>query len=157
MRSNSLKDFTALNQNSLKYWLQVILWMGVMFWMSTGTFSSEHTSRFIVPLLNFLFPWLSPQDVDMMHELTRKTGHVVEYFILGLLLFRAFRSDSSQGWRARWAIYAVIGVIIYAVSDEFHQLFVAARGASPVDVGIDSAGGILSQITVMLRHLLRKK
>jgi VanZ family protein len=89
--------------------------------------------------------------------LTRKAGHVVEYFILGLLLFRALRSDSSQGWRPRWAIYAVIGVIIYAVSDEFHQLFVAARGASPVDVVIDSAGGILSQIAVMLRHLLRKK
>ena len=157
MNSDSLKKCTALKQNFLKYWLSVILWMGVMFWVSTGTFSSEHTSRFIVPLLHFLFPWLLPQDVDMMHELTRKTGHVIEYFILGLLLFRAFRSDSSQGWRPRWAIYTVIGVIIYAVSDEFHQLFVAARGASLVDVGIDSAGGILSQIAVMLRPLLLKK
>jgi VanZ family protein len=131
--------------------------MGVIFGVSTGTFSSEHTSRFIVPLLHFLFPWLSPQDVDLIHELIRKAGHVSEYFILGLLLFRAFRSDSAQRWRPRWTIYTVIGVIIYAVSDEFHQSFVAARGASLVDVGIDSAGGILSQIAVMLRHLLRKK
>jgi VanZ family protein len=157
MKSNSLKNCTALKQNFLKYWLPVILWMGVIFWMSTGTFSSEHTSRFIVPLLNFLFPWLSPQNVDLIHELIRKAVHVAEYFILGLLLFRAFRGDSSQGWRTRWAIYTVIGVILYALSDEFHQSFTAARGASLVDVGIDSAGGILSQIIVMLRHLLRKK
>jgi VanZ family protein len=125
--------------------------------MSTGTFSSEHTSRFIVPLLNFLFPWLSPQDVDMMHELTRKTGHVVEYFILGLLLFHACRGDSSQVWRTRWAIYTVIGVILYAVSDEFHQSFVATRGASLVDVAIDSAGGVFSQIVIMFRRFLWKK
>ena len=157
MRSNSLENCTTLNQIFLKFWLPVILWMGVIFGVSTGTFSSEHTSRFIVPLLHFLFPWFSPQDVDLIHELIRKAGHVSEYFILGLLLFRAFRSDSAQGWRPRWTIYTVIGVMIYAVSDEFHQSFVAARGASLVDVGIDSAGGILSQIAVMLRHLLRKK
>jgi len=154
MRSNSLKNCTASKQNFLKYWLPVILWMGVIFGASTGTFSSEQTSRFIVPLLHFLFPWLSPQDMDLIHELIRKAGHVTEYFILGLLLFRAFRSGSSQRWRPRWAIYAVIGVIIYAVSDEFHQSFVAARGASLVDVGIDSIGGVLSQIMIMLRRLI---
>ncbi len=157
MRSNSLKNCTSLNHNFIKYWLPVILWMGVIFGMSAGTFSSEHTSRFIAPLLHFLFPWLSPQDMDLIHELIRKAGHVSEYFVLGLLLFRAFHSDSAQGWHPRWTIYTVIGVIIYAVGDEFHQSFVAARGASLVDVGIDSAGGILSQIAVMLRHLLRKK
>ena len=151
MRSNSLKNCTALNQIFLKYWFPVILWMGVMFWMSTGTFSSDHTSRFIVPLLNFLFPWLSPQDVDILHEVTRKTAHVVEYFILGLLLFRAFRSDSLKAWRPRWTIYVLAGIIMYAASDEFHQSFIPSRTASIVDVSIDVAGGILSQIAIMLR------
>jgi VanZ family protein len=144
-----------LHRNFIKYWFPVIFWMGVIFLMSTGTFSSENTSRFIVPFLHFLFPWLSRQDVDMIHGITRKAGHVTEYFILGLLLFRAFRGESPQAWRLRWAIYAVIGVVFYAVSDEFHQSFVAVRGASLVDVGIDSTGGILSQIVVMLWHLRR--
>jgi VanZ family protein len=157
MKSNSLKNCTALKQNFLKYWLPVILWMGVIFWMSTGTFSSEHTSRFIVPLLNFLFPWLSPQNVDLIHELIRKAVHVAEYFILGLLLFRAFRSESSQEWRTQWTIYTVIGVMLYAVCDEFHQSFVATRGASLVDVAIDSAGGVFSQIVIMFRRFLWKK
>ena len=130
--------------------------MGVIFWMSTGMFSSEHTSRFIVPILHFLFPWLLPQEVEMMHGLIRKAGHVTEYFILGLFLFRAFRSGSSRVWNLRWAIYSVIWIVFYAVSDELHQRFVSERNASLIDIGIDSVGGILSQIAITLWHLRKK-
>ena len=118
--------------------------MGVIFWMSTGMFSSEHTSQIIVPFLNFLFPGLAPDQVDMIHGLIRKAGHVTEYFLLGILFFHAFRSNSLQKWSLRWTIYSIIGVVFYAASDEFHQTFVSSRTASLVDFGIDSAGGILS-------------
>lgn len=124
--------------------------MGVIFWMSTGMFSSEHTSQFIVPFLNFLYPGVAPHQVDMIHGLVRKTGHVSEYFLLGLLFFHAFRSNSLQKWRLRWTIYSIIGVVFYAVSDEFHQVFVSSRTASLIDIGIDSAGGMLSQLAIIL-------
>jgi len=81
----------------------------------------------------------------------RKSAHVVEYFVLGLLLFRAFRSDSSQPWDRHWAVYAVIVVVLYAMSDEFHQIFVTSRSGSIFDVGLDTVGGVLSQIAIMLR------
>ncbi|HYA15113.1 MAG TPA: VanZ family protein [Syntrophales bacterium] len=157
MKFNLLKNYTGFYHNFIKYWLPVILWMVAIFGMSTDAFSSEHTSRFIVPLLNFLFPGLLPHDVDLVHELIRKASHVSEYIVLGLLLFRAFRRDSSEGWRMQWAIYAVIGVIIYAAGDEFHQSFVATRSASLMDVVIDSIGGVLSQIVIMFWHFLWKK
>lgn len=140
-----------LNRDFIKYWLPVIIWMCVIFWMSTGTFSSEQTSQFIIPLLNFLFPWFSPQDADLIHGLIRKSGHVTEYFILGLLSFRAFRGESSQIWRLRWTVFGTVVVVLFAMSDEFHQSFVASRTSSYVDVGIDSVGGILSQIVIILR------
>jgi VanZ family protein len=139
-----------MSQNFIKYWSPVILWMGVIFWMSSGTFSSENTSHIIIPLLNYLFPWLSPQTEDLIHGLIRKAGHIIEYFILGLFFFRAFRGASLQTWRLRWTIYAMTGVALFALSDEFHQAFVATRDASIVDVGIDSAGGVLSQIAMIL-------
>ncbi len=107
-----------LNRIFFQYWLPVIIWMIVIFWMSTGTFSSEQTSRIIVPLLNFLFPWLSPQDVELIHGLIRKSGHVSEYLVLGLLSYRAFRADSSPIWRLRWAGFALIVVALFAASDE---------------------------------------
>ena len=125
--------------------------MSVIFWMSTGMFSSENTSHIILPLIDYLFPSISPQTEELIHGLIRKTGHVAEYFILGLFLFRAFRGESLQSWRLRWSIYAIIGVALYALSDEFHQSFVATRTASIVDVGIDSAGGALSQIVILLQ------
>jgi VanZ family protein len=152
-----VKNFGKLTQYFIYYWFPVIIWMGVIFGMSTGMFASDHTSRFIVPLLNFLFPRLSPEDIDLMHGLIRRAGHVTEYFILGILLFRAFRSDSPYPWRPRWTLYAIITVVGYAMSDEFHQSFVATRTASFVDVSIDSAGGVLSQAAVMFRHLIRRK
>jgi len=142
---------TKSKQNLIKYWLPVAAWMVFIFWMSTETFASEQTSRFIDPVLYYLFPWLSFQDVDFIHRLIRKSGHMVEYFVLGLLLFRAFRADSLQKWRLQWALYVILWVVIFALSDEFHQSFLASRTSSLVDVGIDSAGGILSQITVILR------
>ena len=131
--------------------------MGVIFWMSTGIFSSEQTSQIIVPVLNFLYPGLAPHQVDMIHGLLRRAGHLTEYFLLGILLFHAFRRNSLQQWRLRWAIYVIIGVVFYAASDEFHQSFVSSRTASLIDVGIDSAGGILSQIAIILRWKIMRR
>ena len=131
--------------------------MGVIYWMSTAMFSSEHTSQIIVPLLVFLFPGLTPNQVDMIHGLIRKAGHVSEYFLLGILFFHAFRGNSLQKWRIRWIIYSIIGVVFYAASDEFHQTFVSSRTASLVDVGIDSAGGILSQIAIIFRLKIMRR
>jgi VanZ family protein len=131
--------------------------MGIIFWMSTGMFSAEQTSRFIGPILNLLFPGLTPHQVDVIHVLLRKAGHVVEYFLLGVFFFRAFRSNSLRKWHLRWAIYTVIGVVVYAASDEFHQSFVSSRTASLVDVGIDSAGGILSQLGIMLKWQIMER
>lgn len=139
-----------LQRDFVKYWIPVIIWMGFIFWMSTGTFSSEHTSRFIVPFLQSLTPGLSMQDIDFIHELIRKSGHLSEYFVLGLLSFRAFRGASARRWRLQWTIFAVAVVALFAVSDELHQSFVASRNCSLFDVGIDLVGGILSQGAIIL-------
>ena len=140
-----------MQQKFVKYWLPVIIWMCFIYWMSTDMFSSENTSKVIEPVLYFIFPSLSAWTLDIIHGLIRKSAHVVEYFILGFLLFRAFRSDSSQPWDQRWTIYTVIVVVLYAMSDEFHQISVTSRSGSFFDVGLDTAGGVLSQIAIMLR------
>ncbi len=139
-----------LNLNYIKYWLPVIFWMGIIFCMSTDAFSSDNTSRIIGPMLYLLFPGMSPDDVALLHGLIRKAGHVGEYFVLGILLFRAFRGASLQLWQLRWTIAALIIVVFYALSDEFHQSFVATRTASFFDAGIDSIGGILAQLVIVL-------
>lgn len=147
----------TFNRNFIKYLLPVIFWMCFIFWMSTGTFSSQNTFPLVETVLRFLVRNLSSQEVDLIHGWIRKSAHVAEYFILGLLLFRAFRGGSMGSWNWRWTFFAVMVVVLWAASDEFHQSFVPTRTASVVDVVIDTAGGVLAQLVIIFWHRYRKK
>ena len=81
-------------RNFSKYWLPVILWMGFIYWMSTDTFSSQNTFSWVEIALRFWVPNISFQEMVSLHTFIRKTAHVTEYFVLGLLLFRTFRGGS---------------------------------------------------------------
>ena len=146
-----------ISKHFVKYYLPVIFWMGFIFWMSTGTFSSQNTFSFMEAALRFFLPKISTQELDLIHAMIRKSGHVTEYFILGLLLFRAFRGDSIGSWNWRWSFFAVILVALWAAGDEFHQSFVPTRTASVVDVVLDTAGGVLAQFAIISWHRYRKK
>jgi VanZ family protein len=125
--------------------------------MSTGVFSSQNTISLVEAILRFLSPKISPHEVRLIHTLIRKAGHLIEYFILGLLLFWAFCGGSNASWKWRWSLFAIIGVVLWAVSDEWHQSFVPTRAGSVVDVGIDTAGGILAQFVGALWHRYMRK
>lgn len=125
--------------------------------MSTGTFSSPNTFSLVETVIRFLVPKISFQEVDLIHAFIRKSGHVIEYFILGLLLFRAFRGNSIASWNWRWSFYAVFVVVLWAASDEFHQSLIQTRTASIVDVAIDTVGGVLAQVvSVLWRYDIKK-
>ncbi len=141
----------------VKYYLPVILWMGFTFWMSTGAFSSQNTFSFVETALRFFLPKISAQELDLIHAMIRKSAHVMEYFILGILLFRAFRGGSSGSWNWRWSFFAVILVALWAAGDEFHQSFVSTRTASVVDVVLDTAGGVLAQFAIIFWYHYRKE
>jgi len=125
--------------------------------MSTEAFSSQNTFSLVEAILGFLFPKFSSHEVGLIHAMIRKAGHLIEYFILGFLLFRAFCGGSTASWKWRWSLFAIIGVVLSAVSDEWHQSFVPTRAASVVDVGIDTAGGILAQFVGALWHRCTRK
>jgi VanZ family protein len=143
-------------QKFTKYWLPVIFCMCFIFWMSTETFSVQNTSFYTERILSFLFPGISSQQVDLIHAFFRKAGHLSEYFILGLLLFRGFRGASMAFWNWGWSFLSLLVVVLWAAIDEFHQSFVPARTASLLDVGMDTAGGILALCVIALCHRHRK-
>src|SRR5439155_16307188 len=76
----------------LKYWLPLLIWLGVIFLGSTELLSAEYTSRFITPFLLWLRPGMSPQTIWRILVVVRKCAHVTEYAVLALLLWRALRS-----------------------------------------------------------------
>lgn len=139
-------------------WVPVVLWAGLISSFSTDTFSKEHTSRVFVPFLQWLFPHASPQTLELLHYVVRKCAHVLEYFVFGLLVFRAVRGP-GRGWSARWAGATVLACGIFAAGDEFHQSFVPSRQASPWDALLDTCAAAAAVLVIWLfaREAANKK
>src|SRR5437868_14058964 len=112
-----------------------------IFFASTGAFSAANTSLIVGPILRWLFPNISEEQLAIAHFITRKAAHVTEYAILGLLAARAFIT-SKQQLSNLWFWFALALVTLYALSDEYHQSFVPSRTASVYDSLIDMAGGM---------------
>jgi VanZ family protein len=74
----------------------------------------------------------------------KKSGHVFEYAVLGLLLFRACYGSAAGLASLRPAAAALVIGGLYAASDEFHQVFVPTRNGTARDVLIDLAAIILA-------------
>src|SRR5438094_2130299 len=128
----------------LRYWLPLLVWPGVIFFGSTDLMSAEHTSRFIVPFLRWLKSDISTETLASIHFVIRKCTHLSEYAILALLLLRASICVINFK-RSMPTLYVCVWVTCFlvAITDEFHQTFVASRGPSVEDVMIDGIGAFL--------------
>jgi len=137
-------------------WIAVLVWAGVIFTFSTNSFSGAHTGRYIMAILHIILPHARNQTLLAIHAVIRKSAHFIEYFVFGLLLLRAVQYP-EHGWKLRWAILAVAIAAVYAASDEFHQVYVPGRTASPWDSLLDTCGAIVAQFAVWVRFRLRPR
>src|SRR5437870_3232460 len=129
----------------------LILWATLIFIGSSSVLSASHTSIVLRPVL-WLFPHASEATLATIHLLVRKAGHLTEYAILALLAARAFRTSSRELLRNRWFWLSLLFVVAYSLSDEFHQSFVPSRTASIYDSMIDSVGGFVALVLLVIRQ-----
>jgi VanZ like family len=128
----------------LKYWLPVVVWLGLIFIGSTDLLSAEHTSRIIGPILRWFNPGVSIATIARVQFFVRKAAHLGEYLFLAVLLWRAFRHVSRWQKKMSMLFLAVwLICLLFAASDEFHQSFVPSRTASSKDVLIDVIGALV--------------
>jgi VanZ family protein len=140
---------------ALKYWLPVLVWMGLIFTASGDAGSAQHSSRLLGPLVLWLFPHATPEALYVVSCVVRKGAHVTEYAILALLVWRALRRPAwpdPRPWHWPDALRTLLVVVLYAASDEFHQSFVPSREATVRDVLIDTAGGSLALLLLWALH-----
>jgi len=138
---------------ALKAYLPVILWMAVIFTVSTDLGSTRRTSRLIGPVLRWFNPQITDEAIRQVQTVVRKAGHVVGYAVLAGLVWRARRLMLAGGggkldwdWRDLWFVLAVCA--LYAVTDEIHQSFVPSRQGSAVDVLIDTLGALCGLLAI---------
>ena len=115
-------------------YLPVIFWMGVIFYLSNQ-------------------PGVGGNSYNLIVYTERKIAHVGEYFILTLLLVRC-------GWLknlrpARIIFSAMFVALLYAATDEWHQLYIPGREGKLTDVGIDFVGIVIA--AVLVSFILRWK
>ncbi|MGC8856094.1 MAG: VanZ family protein [Anaerolineae bacterium] len=78
-------------------------------------------------------------DFGCWDTLFKKSGHVLGYGLLALSYWSALSFRRERGGLA-WLL-----TVLYALSDEFHQSFVAGRHASLLDVFLfDNLGALLA-------------
>jgi len=109
-------------------WVPVLLWMIVIFILSTASFSEAHTTaRLFSSSVSFAI---------------RKLAHWGVYFVLGALLVRALIRPSEDVIPKGRILMAVLLAVFYAGFDEWHQSFVPSRNARTRDVLIDAIGAL---------------
>ena len=135
----------------LKAWIAAILWLIVIAIESTAWLSSSNTSRILYPIFHYLFKMDWPQ-FEHWHHYIRKAGHVVGYATLSILLFRAWRATLPAAGNVkcnwRWANLAILGTLLVASLDEWHQTFIPSRTGRWQDVVLDTCAGVAAQVLV---------
>ena len=102
-------------------WLPAILVMASIFFFS---------SRPSDDLPNF----------DFFDDFVKKSGHVIGYGLLAFSYLHGFNRRDRRYFNIAWLL-----AVLYALTDEYHQSFVAGRNASIWDVVLfDNLGAILA-------------
>ena len=124
-------------------WFLLAFWCAVIFYLSSenGDTSAELSDG----LLAFLH---LPIDVFWL----RKIAHFTEFFILGFLALNVVRVNFKV--RKKTIILSFLFCVIYAITDEFHQTFVAERAPRAMDILLDAAG---SFVAIMLYNYYLKR
>lgn len=126
-------------------WTAVILWMLFIFYLSAQVAEQSNQlsagiTQAIMKLLGRLAPGIEP-DLNSFNYFVRKNAHFMAYLVLGLLSSNALGKNRPNSLRN--ALLALLICVLYAISDEVHQLFVPGRGGRATDVLIDSAGALV--------------
>ena len=125
-------------KNFIKYWLPVILYIILIFYLSSVQF----------PILT-----ISSKTGIKLNEITPYIYHVSEFGLLSYLLWRALKNSNFKNPQ----LYTVIFCIIYAVSDEIHQYFVPSRVFSIMDMAFNTLGILSVQSIISIKHWYKSR
>ncbi len=116
-------------------WLRlaaVVAWMGLIFFLSAQ-------SR---------LPDLSPSLSDALQDIF---GHFFAYGALALLVFWTLEAFGIS----RPALWTLVFILLYALSDEYHQSFVPGRHPDVFDIATDLVGAGVALAALWLVRLRR--
>lgn len=133
-----------------------LLWLVIIFLFSNqnGVNSEYLSNQVIDKVISVSFRITNQQIssekrariIQKYHPLIRKIAHFIIYFILGILVYLAVYLYKKN---KKWTIWiSVVFCIIYACSDELHQILSVGRTFKVKDILIDTLGSILGILLI---------
>jgi VanZ family protein len=113
----------------LWYWAPVALYAGMIFYLSAQSHPEEQLPSFV------------------FQEVSDKVLHAVEYGILALLCYRAFRWAAGPVAAQQAVLLAIVTASVYGMTDEVHQAFVPFRESGWQDWLADTIGAIIGALS----------
>lgn len=140
-------------------WMAVLAWMLLIFNLSAQPAEqSDQLSKGVTEKVVETLQKTSPDsklDFGTMHHQIRKNAHFFAYLALGILVMYAVSRNRATGGKAIWI--SLLICVLYAISDEMHQIFVPGRSGQASDVVIDSSGALVGiMVHVALCRLFGK-
>jgi VanZ family protein len=83
----------------------------------------------------------------LFKEVSDKVLHAVEYGILALLCYRAFRWAAGPVVARQAVVLAIVTASVFGLTDEVHQLFVPFRESSWQDWLADTVGAVIGAMS----------
>lgn len=136
---------TSSRPNLLRAWWPAVVWICLITVESTDSFSSQNTGSMLYAILVRFFGNINLYHFLIFHHYLRKTGHVIGYGMLSLLLLRAWRATLGQvhTMLLRSFLLSWLGTLTVAALDEWHQSYIPSRGGKLSDVALDTAAGVV--------------
>ena len=145
-----------------KFFLPTLLIFQMLFIFTMSSFghtSSDAQSNLFVDFIAQNFPHVRHGlennliSLSTLIFLVRKTAHFTEYAILGSLFFINLR-NTPKDLIKRPLVMSILFSLLYACTDELHQIFVPGRSAQFRDILIDtlgaSFGATITYLTIKL-------
>ena len=123
-------------------WVLVVICMGIIFSLSAqnGEESSELSHSFVMTFFERL-------GLTIDEGFLRSCAHCLEFMGLSVLMFNAVYSTSKTKLTP---VFAFVGTVLYAVTDEIHQIFVPDRAFQLSDILVDSTGALIGVIASLI-------
>lgn len=132
-------------------WGLLIFWMGLIFFMSNQPANiSNSQSNFIIELIKKMGVHINEQNIEGITTFIRKGAHFSEYTILGILGYNVIR---YYIYTRKARFLALVLVVVYACSDEIHQIFIPGRAGRFTDIIIDSCGGAFAFLIIVFINM----
>jgi VanZ family protein len=81
-----------------------------------------------------------PGDGSLTGQIISNLAHIPAYGLLTYAWLKSFAGVRNMGRRSVVNLALLIGLMLFAMSDEIHQSFVPGRSASPIDFALDATG-----------------